>query len=78
MQVPMIWDRAKVRLYSGVVPVGQEMFHKIAIREGMIAHIDARDFSLKQYTDRCYYEICINPQIYQALDRAQAATASAG
>lgn len=78
MQVPMIWDRAKVRLYSGVVPVGQEMFHKIAIREGLIAHIDARDFSLKQYTDRLYYEICTNPQIYQALDRAQAATASAG
>jgi hypothetical protein len=77
MQVPMIWDRHKVRLYSGVVPVGQDVFHKIAIREGRVAHIDARDFSLKQYTDRRYYEICTNPKIYQALERAQAA-ASAG
>jgi hypothetical protein len=78
MQVPMIWDRHKVRLYSGVVPVGQGAFHKIAIREGQIAHIDARDFSLKRYTDRRYYEIVTHPKIYQALERVPTATAATG
>ena len=78
MQVPMIWDQRKVRLYSGVVPIGQGLFHKIAIREGSIAHIDGRDFSLKRFTDRRYYEICINPRIYQALEQAQISTVSAG
>jgi hypothetical protein len=75
MQVPMIWDRHKVRLFTGVVPVGQGVFHKIAIREGQIAHIDARDFSLKRYTDRRYYEICTHPKIYQALERVPATAA---
>lgn len=80
MQVPMIWDSRKVRLYGGVVPIGQGLFHKIAIREGTIAHIDARDFSLKRYTERHYYEICTNERIYQALDNAnaQVSVATAG
>jgi hypothetical protein len=76
MQVPMIWDQRNVRLYSGVVPIAQGVFHKIAIREGVVAHIDARDFSLKRYTDRRYYEICTNSRIYQALENAQAAVAT--
>lgn len=78
MQVPMIWDKRKVRLYSGVVPIGQGLFHKIAIREGLVAHIDARDFSLKHYTDQHYYEICTNERIYQALEGAQVSVATAG
>jgi hypothetical protein len=72
----MIWNRHKVRLYSGIVPIGQGLFHKIVIREGAIAHIDARDFSLKRYTDRRYYEICTNPAIYKALEDTQTATAA--
>ena len=78
MQVPMIWDQRKVRLYSGVVPIGQGLFHRIAIREGAISHIDARDFSLKRYTDRRYYEICTQARIYQALEEAQVPATSAG
>jgi len=78
MQVPMIWDQRKVRLYAGVVPIGQGVFHKIAIREGVIAHIDARDFSLKRYTERRYYEICTNEKIYKALEEARVSVASAG
>ena len=78
MQVPMIWDERKVRLYDGVVPIGQGLFHKIAIREGVVAHIDARDFSLKAYTDRRYYEICTNARIYEALESARMSSASAG
>ena len=76
MQVPMIWDERKVRLYSGVVPIGQGLFHRIAIREGVVAHIDARDFSLKRYTDRHYYEICTNARIYQALENVHASAVS--
>jgi class 3 adenylate cyclase len=73
--MPLIWDKRKVRLYSGVVPIGGGLFHKIVIREGAIPHIDARDFTLKQYTQRHYYEICTNAAIYKALEAAQSATA---
>jgi hypothetical protein len=68
LKLPGIWQTHNVRLYSGVVPIGQGLFHKIVVREGFVAHIDARDFSLKQYTDRTYYEVCTNPKIYQAVD----------
>jgi hypothetical protein len=68
LKLPGIWQTNNVRLYSGVVPIGQGLFHKIVVREGFVAHIDARDFSLKQYTDRTYYEVCTNPKIYQAVD----------
>ena len=39
MEVPMIWDERKVRLYSGVVPIGQGLFHRLAIREGVVAGV---------------------------------------
>src|SRR5258708_5607472 len=71
--VPMIWSKTKVRVYSGVVPLGQGLFHRIVVRQGRVAHIDARDFTLKQMTDRSYYEVCTHPKIYQAIEKAQTA-----
>ena len=68
LQLPGIWQTNTVRLYSGVVPIGQGLFHKIVVREGFVPHIDARDFSLKQYTDKRYYEVCINPRIHKAVE----------
>jgi hypothetical protein len=68
VQVPMIWNKSAARVYAGMVPVGQGSFHQIIIREGRIAHVDARDFSLKQITDRNYYEVCSHPKIYQAIE----------
>lgn len=77
LMLSLIWDRRPVRLFSGVVPIGQGLFHKIVIREGFIPHIDARDFALKQYTDRRYYEVCTNSMIYKAIEASQANAAGA-
>ena len=74
LQLPMIWTSARVRVYSGVVPLGNGLFHRIVVRHGRVAHIDARDFSLKEMTDKPYYEVCTNPAIYQAIEQAQVAT----
>jgi hypothetical protein len=68
VQAPMIWNKSAVRVFAGMVPVGQGSFHQIVVREGRIAHVDARDFSLKQITDRHYYEVCTHPKIYQAIE----------
>jgi len=68
VQVPMIWNKTAARVYAGMVPVGQGSFHQIIIREGRVAHVDARNFSLKQITDRHYYEVCTHPKIYQAIE----------
>ncbi len=77
LELPMIWDKRRIRLYSGVVPIGQGLFHKIVVREGLIAHIDARDFALKRFTDRRYYEVCTNEEIYKAVERNQSSVVSA-
>lgn len=68
LQVPMIWNKSTVRVFAGMVPLGQGSFHQIVVREGRIAHIDARDFSLKQITDSHYYEVCTHPKIYHAIE----------
>jgi hypothetical protein len=68
VQVPMIWNKTDVRVYAAMVPLGQGSFHQLIVREGRIAHVDARDFSLKQITDRYYYEVCTHPKIYQAIE----------
>lgn len=68
LQVPMIWKTSTARVYSGMAPLGQGLFHRIIIREGRIARVDARDFALRQYTDQPYYEVCTHPRIYKAIE----------
>ena len=68
LELPMIWEKEPVKLYSGVVPLGQGIFHKIVVREGLIAHVDARDFSLKRWTEKKYYEVCVNEIVYEYLE----------
>jgi len=76
IQVPMIWKTSQVRVYTGMVPLAQGLFHRIIVREGRIAHVDPRDLSLKTMTDQTYYEVCIHPRIYEAIESFQTATAS--
>jgi hypothetical protein len=68
LPVSTIWQETTVRVYAGVVPLGQGSFHQVIVREGRIAHVDARDFSFKHFTDRHYYEVCTHPKIYQAIE----------
>jgi hypothetical protein len=69
LKVPMIWKNSTVRVYAGMVPLGQGLFHRIVVRQGKIAHVDPRDFSLKNLTDQPYYEVCIHPRIYEAIEK---------
>ena len=75
IELPVLWGQEAVRLYSGLVPVGSGSFHKILIREAKIPHIDARDFSLKEWTARNYYEICTNDELDQLIQHSAAASA---
>ena len=75
LKVPMIWKTSTVRVYTGMVPLGKGLFHRIVVRQGRIAHVDARDFSLKKMTDQPYYEVCIHPRIYEAIESFTSAAA---
>jgi len=67
-----LWDREMVRLYSGVVPLGQETFRKIVVREGKIARIDPGDFSFQGWSEQKYYELCTHESIYEYVEQAPA------
>jgi hypothetical protein len=38
------------------------------IREGTIAYVDLTDFSLKRWTDKKYYEVCVSEALYKQLE----------
>jgi len=65
LELPTLWQEGGVRLFCGVVPVAPGIFHRIVVREARVPHIDAREFQLKDWTTRRYYEVCTNPIIYE-------------
>jgi len=67
MELPTLWESEPVTLYTGLVPVGKS-FHRLVIREGSIARIGAQGLSLKKWTDRRYYEICTNEDVYKLVE----------
>jgi class 3 adenylate cyclase len=67
VSLPTLWDEGEVRIYTGMVPVAPGIIHNLAIREGRVPHIDAREYALRNWTDRWYYEVCSNPMVYEYL-----------
>jgi hypothetical protein len=67
--LPTLWGEERVRLYSGLVPLGGGIFHLLVLREARIGHVDASDFSFKSWTDRRYYEVCTNQKIYDYVEQ---------
>jgi hypothetical protein len=76
LQLGGLWGDEVVRLYSGLVPVGQGLFHKIVIRASHVPYVDNRTFSLKKWTERAYYEVCTNPAVYEYIDRGAVGAAA--
>jgi len=73
IELPGLWGKEKTTLYSGLVPVatnagGTATFHRIVVRDARIPHINALDMSLREWTDRRYYEVCTNAAVYDLLD----------
>ena len=77
VELPNLWDNEIVHLYSGLVPLGGGMFHRIVIREANIPHIDASDFSFKSWTPHKYYEVCTSDAIYEYIENIAAPSSNA-
>ncbi len=75
LTLPALWPGEEIRLYSGLVPVSTGSFHRLIVRQGRVPHLDSREFSLKRWTDRSYFEVCTNSAIYEFVERGSAATA---
>jgi hypothetical protein len=68
-----LWGTERFQIYSGLVPVGHDIFRKILIRESRVPQIDPRTSAVRGWTDRPYYEICSNPALYAMLEEENSA-----
>ena len=73
MELPQLWGSEDFRLFTGMVPVGSDIFRKIVVRASRIPHIDPNNFNLVEWTGRWYYEVCTNPAIYAPTEASAAA-----
>jgi hypothetical protein len=73
LDLPGLWDKKEYKIYSGLVPVGNDIFRKILVRASKIPQIDPRSNAFRRWTERTYYEVCSNPAIYAMLEDESAA-----
>ncbi len=71
IECPLLWGRERVKLYSGLVPVAAGVFRHILVREAFVPHINASDFTVKEWTTRRYYEICTNQSLYDWVEQTK-------
>jgi hypothetical protein len=67
------WEGEEFHLWSGLVPVGNDIFRKIVVRGSRMPQIDPHNFSVQLWTERWYYEVCSNPAIDAKLEGKAAA-----
>jgi hypothetical protein len=67
------WEVEEFHLWSGLVPVCNDIFRKIVVRGTRMAQIDPHNFSVQHWTERWYYEVCSNPAIDAKLEGKAAA-----
>lgn len=58
-------QKEPVVIYTGKFPTVSGSYQRIIVREADIPLVSPRDFSVKHYTDRKYYEICTHPALYE-------------
>jgi hypothetical protein len=73
LDLPRAWDGEEFHLWSGLVPVGNDIFRKIVVRGSRMPQIDPHNFSVQLWTERWYYEVCSNPAIDAKLEGKAAA-----
>src|SRR5580698_708419 len=68
LDLPKVWEGEEFHLWSGMVPVGNDIFRKIVVRGSRMPQIDPHNFSVQLWTERWYYEVCSNPAIDAKLE----------
>lgn len=73
LELPELKGSGEYRLWSGLVPIGNDIFRKIVVRGNRMPQVDARSFATQHWTDHWYYEVASDPAIYSSLEKATAA-----
>ena len=73
LDFPELKSQGEYKLWSGLVPIGNDIFRKIVIRGSRMPQVDARTFSPQHWTEHWYYEVASDPMIYARLENKAAA-----
>jgi len=73
LDFPRLWGSEESSFYSGLVPVGSDIFRRIVVRASRIPMIETATFNLSCWTDARIYEVCSNPAVYDAVEKGAAA-----
>ena len=71
-EFPRLWGSEDIHFYSGLVPVGADVFRRIIVRATRTPVIEIADYSLLSWTEAPVYEVCTNPAVYAAIERKMA------
>ena len=73
LDFPRLWGSEEASFYSGLVPVGSDIFRRIVIRASHIPLVETATFNLSCWTDAMIYEVCTNLAVYDAVEKTAAA-----
>jgi hypothetical protein len=65
---PEIKAEEEYRLWSGLVPIGNDIFRKIVVRGSRVPQVEPHKFSLQHWTEHWYYEVCTDASVYTRLE----------
>ena len=68
LNLPQLWGTEGFQLHNALVPLGNDIFRKIVVRSSRMPRIDLRTFSLQEWTERKYFEVCTNPAVYAPVE----------
>ncbi|HXY06533.1 MAG TPA: hypothetical protein VEI52_01665 [Terriglobales bacterium] len=68
LDLPGVKAEEHSQLFSGLVSIGNDIFRKIVVRASQVPLVDPRNFTLQEWTDLWYYEVCSDPAIYAQLE----------
>src|SRR6266446_3089892 len=68
-----LWGSEEASFYSGLVPVGSDIFRRIVVRGSRIPMVETATFNLSCWTDARTYEVCVGPAVYEAIEKTAAA-----
>lgn len=72
LDFPRLWGNEHIRFWSALVPVGADVFRRVVIRVSQTPIVNPGEFTLVRWTDNAIYEVCTNPSIYAAFEKALA------
>jgi hypothetical protein len=61
-------SKDEIRLWSGLVPLSNDIFRKIIVHGSRTPQVDPHDFSVKRWSEQKYYEVCSDAAIYAKLE----------